>query len=280
MADQPHIYVSRLMTAVMSQVHLGHVFHMAGAPRSPKPPPRWSRSPTARLVVDDGGRIVFCGDRAEMPAGYGSATVHDHRPGFLLPGFVDTHIHFPQTYAGDSYGGGQLLEWLNLCIFPSESQVRRPGVRPAGGRRVLQPAHRGGHHRGHGVRVGVPARAGRVVHRDAATRVCGSSAAGASRPSAAETAPPLITSEEDAIRLTREEIEKWHAADTGDVDHRAAARGDRPAVLAVGDHRDPEKSWRALRLGARSRCLRAQPPQREQPARHRRGRHPPSRSTR
>ena len=33
-----------------------------------------------------------------------------------------------------------------------------------------------------------------------------------------ETAQPLITSEDDAIRLTREEIDKWHAADTGDVD--------------------------------------------------------------
>lgn len=32
-----------------------------------------------------------------------------------------------------------------------------------------------------------------------------------------ETAQPLMTSEEDAIRLTREEIEKWHGADTGDV---------------------------------------------------------------
>ena len=32
-----------------------------------------------------------------------------------------------------------------------------------------------------------------------------------------DTAQPLMTSEQDAIRLTREEIDKWHAADTGDV---------------------------------------------------------------
>src|SRR3546814_14847634 len=31
------------------------------------------------------------------------------------------------------------------------------------------------------------------------------------------SAAALITSEEDTIRLTREEIDKWHAADTGDV---------------------------------------------------------------
>ena len=32
-----------------------------------------------------------------------------------------------------------------------------------------------------------------------------------------ESAGALITSEADAIRLTSEEIEKWHGADTGDV---------------------------------------------------------------
>ena len=57
--------------------------------------------------------------------------VVDHRPGFLLPGFVDTHVHFPQTYSGDSYGGGQLLEWLNSCIFPSESRFADPEFAPA-----------------------------------------------------------------------------------------------------------------------------------------------------
>jgi guanine deaminase len=45
----------------------------------------------------------------------------DHRPGFLLPGFIDTHVHFPQTYSG-----GQLLEWLNSCVFPSESRFADP----------------------------------------------------------------------------------------------------------------------------------------------------------
>ena len=33
-----------------------------------------------------------------------------------------------------------------------------------------------------------------------------------------DTAAPLLTSEADAIRLAREEIDKWHAADTGVVD--------------------------------------------------------------
>lgn len=46
-------------------------------------------------------------------------TVHDN--GILMPGFVDTHIHFPQTEIIGSYGE-QLLEWLDTYTFPTEAQ--------------------------------------------------------------------------------------------------------------------------------------------------------------
>ena len=46
-------------------------------------------------------------------------TVHDN--GLLMPGFVDTHIHFPQTEIIGSYGE-QLLEWLDTYTFPTEAQ--------------------------------------------------------------------------------------------------------------------------------------------------------------
>ena len=37
--------------------------------------------------------------------------VIDHKDLLLVPGFIDTHIHFPQTDIIASYGD-QLLEWL------------------------------------------------------------------------------------------------------------------------------------------------------------------------
>lgn len=46
-------------------------------------------------------------------------TIHDN--GILMPGFVDTHIHFPQTEIIGSYGE-QLLEWLDTYTFPTEAQ--------------------------------------------------------------------------------------------------------------------------------------------------------------
>ena len=84
--------------------------------------------PDGALVID-GDRITYCGPFDDVEAGdweVGGFEVFDHRPGFLLPGFVDTHVHFPQTFAGDAYGGGQLLEWLDACIFPSETLLADP----------------------------------------------------------------------------------------------------------------------------------------------------------
>ena len=106
----------------MTQVHLGQIYHVAGSPTVSEAAAALVSIPDGALVIDDSGKITFCGERTAIPADHQAATVSDHRPGFLLPGFVDTHIHFPQTYAGDSYGGGQLLEWLGLCIYPAESR--------------------------------------------------------------------------------------------------------------------------------------------------------------
>jgi cytosine/adenosine deaminase-related metal-dependent hydrolase len=84
----------------MSQVHHGHVFHVAGRPSVTGAAAALVSIPDGTLVVGDDGRIAFCGNRSELPDAYREATVHDHGRGFLLPGFVDAHMHFPQTYAG------------------------------------------------------------------------------------------------------------------------------------------------------------------------------------
>lgn len=200
----------------MIQAHLGHVFHLAGRPGVADSAAALVSLPDGALVIDDDGRVVFCGERGRLPARFGSAETIDHRPGFLLPGFVDTHIHFPQTYAGDSYGGGQLLEWLDQCIFPAESRLADPEF-------ALQAAAEFCERR--------------IAAGTTAALVFGSAFPHAQDALFAETqrrglrmvsgrgiqtvgpdsAAALITSEEDALRLTAEEIDKWHAADTGDV---------------------------------------------------------------
>lgn len=43
----------------------------------------------------------------------------DYRGKLIVPGFVDTHIHYPQSEMVGAYGE-QLLEWLNKHTFPTE----------------------------------------------------------------------------------------------------------------------------------------------------------------
>jgi guanine deaminase len=71
------------------------------------------------LVVED-GRLVSVGAYA---AGAAGAAVLDLRPAVLLPGFVDAHLHFPQTRVIGS-ASGPLLDWLEQTVFPEEARFR------------------------------------------------------------------------------------------------------------------------------------------------------------
>jgi len=73
------------------------------------------------LLIRD-GRIVAAGTYADVAkkAGEGVKTV-DHRPHLILPGFIDTHVHFPQMQVIASYGA-ELLDWLNTYTFPEETR--------------------------------------------------------------------------------------------------------------------------------------------------------------
>jgi guanine deaminase len=73
------------------------------------------------LVIED-GKIAAIGPAerllAELPAEVEVVHYHD---ALITPGFIDTHVHFPQTGMVASYGE-QLLDWLNNYTFPCESQ--------------------------------------------------------------------------------------------------------------------------------------------------------------
>lgn len=78
----------------------------------------------ALLIAD--GRIVEAGPAdallARIPAGTPQT---DYRGKLILPGFVDTHIHFAQTDVIASYGE-QLLAWLEKYTFPAEARFADP----------------------------------------------------------------------------------------------------------------------------------------------------------
>jgi guanine deaminase len=70
--------------------------------------------PDAAVAID-GGRIV-----SVVPWASGVADV-DLRPGVLVPGFVDAHVHYPQTRIVGS-ASGPLLQWLEHSTFPEEAR--------------------------------------------------------------------------------------------------------------------------------------------------------------
>ena len=73
------------------------------------------------LVVRD-GLIERSGPAAELLARLPSGTpVSDRRGAILMPGFVDAHIHYPQTGIIASHGK-QLMDWLNVYTFPAEAR--------------------------------------------------------------------------------------------------------------------------------------------------------------
>jgi guanine deaminase len=73
------------------------------------------------LVVRD-GRVAAVGPADALRPTLGpEAAIADHSGRLILPGFVDLHVHFPQTDIIGSYGA-ELLEWLERYAFPCEAR--------------------------------------------------------------------------------------------------------------------------------------------------------------
>jgi len=74
------------------------------------------------MVVMEAGRILAVDDAATVLKTTSKDLVIEHYADcFILPGFIDTHIHFPQTQVIASYGT-QLLEWLEKYTFVEEAR--------------------------------------------------------------------------------------------------------------------------------------------------------------
>ncbi|UVM68490.1 guanine deaminase [Pseudomonas sp. B21-009] len=73
------------------------------------------------LVIDNGKISAVSHARDLLPSLAADIEVEHHQDALITPGFIDTHIHFPQTGMIGSYGE-QLLDWLNTYTFPCEKQ--------------------------------------------------------------------------------------------------------------------------------------------------------------
>ncbi len=76
------------------------------------------------LLVED-GHVVACGDHADLHELLGDTPVEDLTGKLITPGFIDTHIHFPQVDIIAAHGA-QLLDWLEQHTFPAEAAFADP----------------------------------------------------------------------------------------------------------------------------------------------------------
>ncbi|KQB55316.1 guanine deaminase [Pseudomonas endophytica] len=77
------------------------------------------------LVVED-GKITALGNATDLLTTLAADTdITFYSDALITPGFIDTHIHFPQTGMIGAYGE-QLLDWLNTYTFPCESKFADP----------------------------------------------------------------------------------------------------------------------------------------------------------
>lgn len=78
------------------------------------------------MLLVDRGRIGRTGPAEQLlPALGGDVEIVDLRGKLILPGFVDSHVHYPQMDIVASYGE-QLLDWLNRYAFPAELEFADP----------------------------------------------------------------------------------------------------------------------------------------------------------
>ncbi len=95
----------------------------------------------AIAIVED--RIEATGSVAEVRARYPGAPLLGDGGDYLLPGFVDTHVHFPQQSVIGAMGM-TLLEWLSERTLPEEARLADQGYARTVARRFVRALARNG----------------------------------------------------------------------------------------------------------------------------------------
>ena len=113
-----------MSTAPMNvQAYRASLLHFHADPAFDGAAHAWHRD--GLLVVED-GRVKAAGDYAVLVSTLPPGVIpHDYRGHLITPGFIDTHLHYPQTDMIASPSEG-LLPWLETYTFPTERRFADP----------------------------------------------------------------------------------------------------------------------------------------------------------
>ncbi|WP_448547891.1 guanine deaminase [Thalassotalea fusca] len=105
----------------MLRAYRGEILHFLADPAKVALEDSYQYFADGVLVVKN-GYVEQVGSAEDVLASLPEETELSHyQEGLIMPGFIDTHVHYPQTEMIASYGE-QLLEWLENYTFPAERQ--------------------------------------------------------------------------------------------------------------------------------------------------------------
>ncbi len=109
------------MTDEKPIIYRAEILHFLNDPTEVAEADSYEYFPDGVLVVKD-GRVEDVGPARDLlPTLPADLEVVHHRDSLIIPGFVDCHVHYPQTEMVAAYGE-QLLEWLETYTFPTERE--------------------------------------------------------------------------------------------------------------------------------------------------------------
>ena len=103
---------------------IGQTLHFTGDPFAAS----WedvAQTDTRGAVLIRDGRIAAVGGADSLRAAHPQVTVTDYGNRLISAGFVDAHVHYPQTAIIASWGK-RLIDWLNTYTFPEEMRFSDP----------------------------------------------------------------------------------------------------------------------------------------------------------
>jgi guanine deaminase len=164
-------------------------------------------------AIDDGiilvkdGKIEAVGPAAELTARLPDGVPVEHfADALIMPGFIDPHIHYPQTQVIASYGT-QLLEWLEKYTFVEEQKFAEPQHAARNAEFFLEELARNGTTTVLAYCTAHPASAEALfaaAHRRNAGMIAGNAVMNRNGP------PGLLAPGSTAIADSRDLIRRWH----------------------------------------------------------------------
>lgn len=181
---------------------LGHLMHVPGDPFA---------GAALEAIADgalllEGERVREIGTAERLRAAHPDAELIDHRGAWLLPGFVDGHVHFPQLPVMGALGM-RLLDWLRERALPHEACFSDSGLARREARAFLAALARNGTTTA--LVFGAHQAAAMEAFFEEAERSRLRVAAGLNL-SDRELLPALHTDAERAARESSRLLERWH----------------------------------------------------------------------